>query len=378
MNNEVVKRIETEIEKLKNKDFNILFYVPDAKCNSNGYVSYIYQMASSLKNLGYNVKMIYNLDNEYSDEELYEIERRGDVADESRIFEGIKDSLGEACSKIEHVNISKTELNVSPSDFLIIPEVFAQVMNQTKKLACKRIALVQNFDYLSDFIPLGTSWANFGITDAIVTTDRLSNMVKSVFPYVNTKTLNPYIPSYFYDDGKQKKLVVNIICKDQKYVNRIIKPFYWKYPILKWVSFRDLRGFPREMFADILREGAITVFVDDDTNFGYSALESIRSGNIVIGKIPNYIPEWMGDNNGLFDNGIWFNNIDDIYKILADVIVSWMKDDIPSELLEAMKETNKKYQYKDFEKSLEETIGHYIQEREKEFNEVLIIAKNEK
>lgn len=378
MNSEVTKRIETEIEKLKNKEFNILFYVPDAKSNSNGYISYIYQMASALKNLGYKVKMIYNLDNEYSEDELYEIERRGDAADETRIFEGIKDSLGESCSKLEHINISKVELNVSPSDFLIIPEVFSQVMNQTKKLACKRIALVQNFDYLSDFIPLGTSWANFGITDAISTTNRLSDMVKSVFPYVNTKILNPYIPSYFYDDGKQKKLVVNIICKDQKYVNRIIKPFYWKYPMLKWISFRDLRGFPRETFADILREGAITICVDDDSNFGYSALEAMRSGSIVIGKIPNYIPEWMHNETGLLDNGIWFNNIDDVHMILADVILSWMKDDIPSELIESMQETNKKYTYKEFEKSLEETIEYYINCREKEFNEVLIIAKNEK
>ena len=108
MENNIIERIENEIDKLNNMEFNILFYVPDAKNNSNGYISYIYQMAQALIKLGYNVKMIYNLDNEYSADEIEELERKNEYIDENRIFEGVKDSLGDGYSNIEHINISKS------------------------------------------------------------------------------------------------------------------------------------------------------------------------------------------------------------------------------------------------------------------------------
>lgn len=375
---EIVQRIETEIGKLKDKSFKVLFYVPDAKNNATGYISYIYQMALTLQQLGYNVKMLYQLDNEYTAEELKKLDLENQPVDDNRIFVGVTESLGEKYATLEHANIQNEELEVSPSDFLIIPEVYSSVMNQTKKLSCKRIVLTQNYNYLTDFIQVGVSWANFGITDTITSCLNQAELVNSVFPYVKTKVLNPYIPSYFYEGNEPKKLIVNIITKSQKDANKIIKPFYWKYPMYKWVSFRDLRSYPREMFADYLREGAITIWVDSDTQFGYAPLEAIKSGNIVIGKIPELIPEWMlsEDKTQLLDNGIWFNDINSVHKIIADVIRTWINDDIPSEITDAMKETAKKYSFDEYKLNLNNLINSYIDERVKEFEEVIIVAKS--
>lgn len=375
---EIVQRIETEIGKLKDKSFKVLFYVPDAKNNATGYISYIYQMALTLQQLGYNVKMLYQLDNEYTAEELKKLNLENQPIDDNRIFVGVTESLGEKYATLEHANIQNEELEVSPSDFLIIPEVYSSVMNQTKKLSCKRIVLTQNYNYLTDFIQVGVSWANFGITDTITSCLNQAELVNSVFPYVKTKVLTPYIPSYFYEGNEPKKLIVNIITKSQKDANKIIKPFYWKYPMYKWVSFRDLRSYPREMFADYLREGAITIWVDSDTQFGYAPLEAIKSGNIVIGKIPELIPEWMlsEDKTQLLDNGIWFNDINSVHKIIADVIRTWINDDIPSEITDAMKETAKKYSFDEYKLNLNNLINSYIDERVKEFEEVIIVAKS--
>lgn len=375
---EIVQRIETEIGKLKDKSFKVLFYVPDAKNNATGYISYIYQMALTLQQLGYNVKMLYQLDNEYTAEELKKLNLENQPIDDNRVFVGVTESLGEKYATLEHANIQNEELEVSPSDFLIIPEVYSSVMNQTKKLSCKRIVLTQNYNYLTDFIQVGVSWANFGITDTITSCLNQAELVNSVFPYVKTKVLTPYIPSYFYEGNEPKKLIVNIITKSQKDTNKIIKPFYWKYPMYKWVSFRDLRSYPREMFADYLREGAITIWVDSDTQFGYAPLEAIKSGNIVIGKIPELIPEWMlsEDKTQLLDNGIWFNDINSVHKIIADVIRTWINDDIPSEITDAMKETAKKYSFDEYKVNLDNLINSYINERVKEFEEVIIVAKS--
>nr|DAD66512.1 MAG TPA: hypothetical protein [Myoviridae sp. ctPuP5] len=375
---EIVQRIENEIGKLKDKSFKVLFYVPDAKNNATGYVSYIYQMALTLQQLGYNVKMLYQLDNEYTAEELKKLDLDNQPIDENRVFVGVTESLGEKYAALQHANIQNEELEVSPSDFLIIPEVYSSVMNQTKKLSCKRIVLTQNYNYLTDFIQVGVSWANFGITDTITSCLNQAELVNSVFPYVKTKVLTPYIPSYFYEGNEPKKLVVNIITKSQKDANKIIKPFYWKYPIYKWVSFRDLRSYPREMFADYLREGAITIWVDSDTQFGYAPLEAIKSGNIVIGKIPELIPEWMlsEDKTQLLDNGIWFNDINSVHKIIADVVRTWMNDDIPTEITDAMKETAKKYSFDEYKTNLDSLMNSYIDERVKEFEEVITVAKS--
>lgn len=375
---EIIQRIETEISKLKDKSFKILFYVPDAKNNATGYISYIYQMALTLQQLGYNVKMLYQLENEYSKEELTKLQLDNVPIDEERVFVGVVESMGEKYSSLEHTNIQNQELEVSPSDFLIIPEVYSSIMNQTKKLSCKRIVLTQNYNYLTDFIQVGVSWANFGITDTITSCLNQAELVTSVFPFVKTKVLSPYIPSYFYEGEEPKKLVVNIITKSQKDANKIIKPFYWKYPMYKWVSFRDLRSYPREMFADYLREGAITVWVDTDTQFGYAPLEAIKSGNIVIGKIPELIPEWMltEDKSNFLDNGIWFNDINNVHKIIASIIRTWINDDIPTEVTNAMKETAKKYSFDEYKLNLEKLIESYIDDREKEFQEVINVAKS--
>lgn len=375
---EIIHRIESEMSKLKDKSFKILFYVPDAKNNATGYISYIYQMALTLQQLGYNVKMLYQLENEYSKEELNRLKLDNAPIDEERIFVGVVESMGEKYSSLEHTNIQNQELEVSPSDFLIIPEVYSSIMNQTKKLSCKRIVLTQNYNYLTDFIQVGVSWANFGITDTIASCLNQAELVTSVFPFVKTKVLSPYIPSYFYEGEEPKKLVVNIITKSQKDANKIIKPFYWKYPMYKWVSFRDLRSYPREMFADYLREGAITIWVDTDTQFGYAPLEAIKSGNIVIGKIPELIPEWMltEDKSNFLDNGIWFNNINDVHKIIASIVRTWINDDIPTEVTNAMKETAKKYSFDEYKINLEKLMESYIDDREKEFQEVINVAKS--
>lgn len=375
---EIIERIENEIAKLKDKDFKILFYTPDAKNNATGYISYIYQMALTLQQLGYDVTMLYQLENEYTKNELDALQLENAPINEERTFVGVTGTLGEKYASLKHMNILNQELEVSPSDFLIIPEVYSSIMNQTKKLSCKRIVLTQNYNYLTDFIQVGLSWANFGITDSITSCLNQAELVTSVFPFVKTKVLTPYIPSYFYEGEEPKNLVINIITKSQKDANKIIKPFYWKYPMYKWVSFRDLRGYPREMFAEYLREGAITVWVDTDTQFGYAPLEAIKSGNIVIGKIPELIPEWMltDDKSDFLNNGIWFNDINDVHKIIASIVRTWINDNVPTEVTDAMKETAKKYSFDEYKTNLENLMESYISEREKEFKEVINVAKS--
>lgn len=369
-----IERIDEAISKLENNDFCFYFFVVDCKNVPNGSIQYIYQLAKTLSDKNYKVKMLYQLENEYSTEEIAEFNRKEKPIDDRRVFTGVGEWLGEEYMSLEHLNISKEEWTVSPSDFLFIPEVFSSLMKQTYqyKAPCKRIVLLHNYDYITEFIPFNDEWGTYGIHDVIANTKAQGDLISSVFPYVNVKVLNPYISNVFRKPIKPKKLIVNIISKKTEDVNKIMKQFYWKYPMYKFVSFRDLRGYPKEKFAEYLQESAITLWVDNETPFGYSAVEAIRTGNIVIGKVPEHMPEWMGDESGLLNNGVWTYDINTIPDILSRVLGSWMQDKVPSVLYENMEKLNNIYTFEEYQNNVNEIISGYVNDRINELKEIKV------
>lgn len=378
--NKALERIEEAIKHLENKDFTFYFFVVDCKNVPNGGMQYIYQLAKTLYDKKYNVKMVYQLENEYTDDELNELIRKEKPIDEIRRFIGVGDWLGNEYMQLEHMNISKEEWKVSPSDFLFIPEVFSSLMKQTYqyKAPCKRIVVLHNYDYITEFIPFGDEWGTYGIHDVITNTEINKELITNIFPYVTVKVLKPYISECFRKSLKPKKLIVNIVSKKTEDVNKIMKQFYWKYGMYKFVSFRDLRGYPKDNFAEYLQEAAITVWIDSDTPFGYSAIEAIKSGSIVIGKVPEHMPEWMGDENGLYDNGVWTYDINTIPDIIAHVLGSWMQGKIPQKLYDKMEELDNIYTHEEWNNNIEKIINDYISNRINEFKEIKTTINSKK
>lgn len=308
-------RIEEQIAKIDNKDFTFYFYIPDTKGVPSGSLAYLYDIAFGLKEMGYNVGMMYN------EEE----------------FIGVEEWLGKEYAELPHYNVEKNSLDITPSDILFIPEVYSNVMTATKKLPCQRVAILQSFDKLVEFIPFGATWGDLGIFKAITTSEANANRLKTYFPFVSTGIVTPKLSNVFTKPDTMKKLMVNIITREPSDVNKIVKPFFWQYPMYKWVAFRDLRGIPREQFAQALQEAAITVWVDDITDFGFTPLEAMKSGSIVVGKAPNVIPEWMmtdGTDDTLTNAGIWVDSLASIPSVLASVIRTWTMDEIPAEIQE--------------------------------------------
>lgn len=374
-NEVIVQRIEQTVEKLNKKDFTLFFFVIDSKNVPNGKMNYIYQMAKTLHDKEYNVCMLYQLDDEYSAGEIAQIEQKGSLPDDAKRFVGVGKWLGEEYAELPHMNIQKEKWEVGPADFLFIPEVFSSFMYHTfkNKIPCKRYVILENFDYVTEFIPLGHQWANYGIDHVITTTNEQARLINGVFPYTtdHTTVIPPFIQNYFRKPVKAKNLIVNIISKNRDDVNRVIKPFFWKYPVYQFVTFNDLRGYSKKEFAEELKKGSITIWIDENTPFGYSGLEAIKCGNILIGKIPQIIPEWMTD-----ENGIWFNDINDVPDILSKVIATLIEDEIPEKIANAIDETSKKYTFEEYDKNLDDFMAKAIEERINELNSVKLIAKN--
>lgn len=311
-NAKALERIQTEIDKIDKKASYLYFFVMDTKGNPSGSVEYVYNLALFAKEAGYNVAMVYQ------------------TQDKKEEYVGIDGWLGEKYTEIPHYNLLTDNVEIGASDILFIPEIFFNVMNQTQNLPCKRVAIMQNFDHILAQTPFSTQWGNVKILDAIVNTEENEALLKSIFPYVKTTVVHPFINKMFGETKEPKKLMVNIISRDPDDTTRIAKPFYWKYPLMKWITFRDLRGYSKQDFATKLRESPITIWIDDEASFGYSPLEALQSGNIVFAKIPNETKSWMMDKEGknLNKSFLWFNNINDIHENLMRIIRSWIIDNI--------------------------------------------------
>lgn len=358
-----LKRVQAEIKKIEKKENNVFFFVLDTKGNPSGSLEYIYKLAMIAKNDGYKVAMLYQ------------------SADKDDKFVGVKDWLGEDYANIPHYDIASDDVEITPSDILFIPEIFANVMNQTKKLPCKRIAILQNYDYLVEQMPFAAQWGDFGILDAITNTEHNAELLKDIFPYVKTKVITPYIDKMFGTTIQPKKMIVNIVASDQEDINRIIKPFYWKYPSFKWVSFRDLRGFSKEQFAESLRDAAITIWVDDKTSFGYSALEAMKSGSIVIAKVPEEPLKWMNEDSedkvGKLRNCcIWFDDFHEVQRAIASVVRSWITDKVPSTLFDEAKKVNELYPFETTQKEFSEYLNGIIENRKKEMEQLVNVVES--
>lgn len=370
---QAIERIEESIGNLRENNFNIYFFVVDSRNVPNSSLAYIYELAKTLKDKNYNVTMLYQLQGEYTESEIYKKKRKGKQIDTDKIFVGVGGWLGEEYANIPHMNISHEEWKVSPSDILFIPEAFSSLMFQTYKYKapCRRIVLLQNFSHVTDFIPYGVEWKNYGIYDVVATTKQQEVLIKSVFPYVRSKVLPPVVNSKFRKPVEPKKLLVNLLTSDQRIANRIIKTFYWKYPIYKFISFVDLRNYSQDEFSEKLREGAITVWVDNDTQFGHGAVEAIACDNILIGKIPDMIPEWMTNEDGVLnDCGVWTYDVNAIPDLLANVVGAWMQDVLPEELKTSMDAVNGMYTVDKWNNNVESVITSIINEQIKSFEQI--------
>lgn len=338
----VIEKLKKELKKIDDKDFTFYFFVLDTKGNPSGSLTYVYDTALALKNAGYNVCMLHQ---------------------EKEEFVGVESWLGEKYNVLLHKNIEKGDVDVSLSDVLIIPEIFVNVMVQTKKLPCKKVILLQNFDYLVEFMPMSATIANLEIKDVITNSLVNEKLIKAVAPSMNVNVISPCVHSIFRKSSSPKKLIINIVTKDQSDINKIVKPFYWKYPMYTWVTFRDLRGLAQDAFAAALSESPVTIWADDTANFGYSLIESVKSGAITFGKLPNRIIDWTLDEKGEIINSVlWFENFEDIHDKIASVVNTWMNDGIPQELYDEMDKLKTKTQ-EDFNSEVVVAYLKYVDER---------------
>jgi len=345
MTQEQISKLEKSIENLKNKQSRIYFLVQDTKGNAKASISYIYRLALAVSKNGYNVIMLH----------------------EKPDYVGVSEWLGEEYMKLQHKSIEGQNLEISPEDFIVIPELFGFVMNQITKLPCGKIVLSQAYDHIFETLQPGENWAQLGFYKCITTSEAQKEYIKNLMRGVSVDVLEPFISDKFEEQILPAKPIIAIHSREQRDGLNIIKQFYNKFPQYRWITFKDMRGLSEAEFAKTIKECFLSVWVDETSSFGTFPLESMKVGVPVIGMIPHLLPHWMTE-----DNGVWISNKTQIVDYIGDFLQNWLEDSINPNIYTEMKETVSKLTTKEsFEKTAVELFDDYINKRLTSFEEQL-------
>ena len=346
MNTEQISKIKTSIDNLKEKKSRIYFLVQDTKGNAKASIAYIYRLALTLKNNGYNAIILH----------------------EKLDYTGVSTWLGEEyMENLPHKPIEGENLEVSPEDLIIIPELFGFVMSQLTKMPCGKIVLCQAYDHILETLQPGATWTQLGFLKCIITSDYQKDLVEGLMRNISFDILPPYISETFEKQILPPNPIIAIHSREQRESINIIKSFYIKYPQYRWVTFRDMRGLSEQEFASVLKDSFLSVWIDETSSYGTFPLESMKVGVPVIGLTPNLVPTWMNENNG-----VWVNNKIQILDFIADFLQNWLEDNVKQDLYTEMIKTVGNLPSKtDFETKTVKLFSGYINTRATSFEEQL-------
>jgi hypothetical protein len=363
---EKIEKIRASLDKIVNKKSKFLFCVPESQ-GPTASVYEIYFHATVVKNMGYEVLIMVE---------------RGDYTAPLWIEKEL--------TQFKHVSMADPKLTVGPEDVMVIPEVYSNVMEQTKNLPCVRIGLLQSIDYMVNSLIPGTDWKSFNIVDIITTSETLKEWVETFqgkFKF-NIKTYDVGIPPYFERSNIPQKPIVSVVGRNANEISKLVKLFFSRFPQYSWVTFDPMvtkSKPPQQMrrvdFAKRLQGNFAAVWIDRISSFGTFPLECMKSGVIPICLKPDITPEYILERTSgttgqvvkIADGaGVWTDNFYDLPVLVGEVLVKFLDDAVSPELYTSMEKLAEKYTQENSEKQLVEIYQGFINARIKLFEGALI------
>lgn len=345
-----IEKLKIALNGIKNKESKFLFFTTSTS-NPAASIYEIYRHATVVKNLGYDVRIL-------TDSIDYEVPN------------WIESEL----TDFPHESMEKIKLSVSAKDVVVIPEIFSNVMEQTKNLPCIRIGLLQSFDYMLNSLLPATDWNSFGINNIITTSKEVENLIeefygKNVF---NVKKTSPAIPEYFRYDGELKRPVISIVGRNANEISKVVKLFYAKYPQYGWVTFDSMitdskppSPLTRIEYAERMKKNFAVVWIDRISTFGTVPLEAMKAKTIPIGLMPDIVPEYLLDEEGEFTEkcGAWTKDIYTIPILIGEIITKFLDDTINEDYFNVMSSIADKYDVEKSNLEIGSTYESFLNER---------------
>jgi hypothetical protein len=326
-----IEKVKASIENIVSKKNQIMFFVPDVNGVPAASIYEIYFHANVLKKNGYKVIMLV----------------------EGAKFEK-PDFIETELTDVEHVSMESNKLTVSPEDLLVIPEIFTNIMEQTKKLPCMRVVLFQSVDNATKALLPGYDWSMFGIADVLTTGKTLEKFVNEFYGKgrFRLKSYNVPVPDYFTEKYPLKRLVVSVLVRNERELDKIVKMFLSRYPQYRWLNFEPMvtdskppKHLRRKDFADRLSKNFAALWIDRISSHALFPLECMKVGTIPISLVPDITPEYLIDSEGkpVKNCGVWTDDFFQLPVLIADTLRKFLDDEIGKDVYDEMKQHVEKY-----------------------------------
>lgn len=231
MDQERIIKIEQSIKNLSEKKSRILFLTQDTKGNAKASIRHIYEMALTLKNNGFNPIILH----------------------ESNDYKGVSEWLGEEYMELPHQSIESQNLQISPEDFIVVPELYGHVLEQLGNITAGKIILCQAYDHILETLQPGATWNQYGFSKCITTTESQKEYISEIMKSVSIDVVQPTISNLFSKKDKPAKPFISVHTRDQRDTMKLIKTFYLKFPQFRWITFRDMRGLTQTEFSEDIK-----------------------------------------------------------------------------------------------------------------------------
>ena len=335
-NNENIEKINTALGRLEDSKSIVYFLTYDTKNYARASVKYIYDLALTLNQNGITSKILV----------------------EDSTYVGVESWLGDKYKELEVVSIKEDKIELKIDDTLVVPEYYANTMQQLATIRCIKVLLVQQKEYLFETLPIGSRYSEYGFDKVITTTEKAKQYILEYFPESLVYVIPPIIGDNFKPINLPLKPYVAISCRDRAVHRKLISEFYLKFPQLRWITFRDMVQMSYDEFSSNLKECMVSVWVDDESTFGTFPLESMKCGVPVVGKIPDTEPDWLSE------NGMWTYDGNKLVELLGTYILAWIEGiALTDEVKDKMKETLLPYDTEITKNNILSIFGSLINKR---------------
>jgi len=363
MANISVKDLDGVIDRLEGGEYTNYFFLPDFEKESGG-VKLAYDHVKCMNENGFNSVVIHQKEG-FSPEWLKDYYPTDDEGN----FENIP-----------MMYLDSGNLPINIEDFFFIPEGFPNIMENLAKqnAPCKRIVFCQNWYYILNAMQPGQFWNHFGITDCMSVSQSQTDYIKMIMPQINCKQVYGQIPSdVFYPPEKMtdKKMQVAFIpSRDggMKAYN-VIKTFYAMFPHFRFIQFAEVKGLPRDDYAQLLRESAFFVHFDEVSSWGTAPIEAFLSKTLVAGW------DGVGGREYMTTDNMWIVPNGDIIRLamaIGNMIETFMTDEIGEEKYSAMEAACINYSAESELDSIITTHNEYRSERIVEIEKLREMVSN--
>ena len=201
-----IEKVKRSIENLRNKNSKIYFFIHDTKGNAKASIRYIYDMALTLHKNGFNVVVLH----------------------EKKDYNGVGTWMGqEYMTELPHQSIEGEKIEVTPDDFLVVPEIFAFMMDQVKSLPCAKIVLTQQYAHMLETLQPGQTWNQYGFLKCITTSEKQKEYITRVFRNISYDVVEPYISDKFQKRTLPPMPIIGVHSREQEDTVNLIKTFYF-------------------------------------------------------------------------------------------------------------------------------------------------------